>query len=75
MPKDECDHGVTFDLEEAKKILAGWEPTNGAEFISGNPASVQIRKRWPRLAGVCPKGCGYAGISYASYEHYIYGDW
>lgn len=35
----------------------------------------QIRKRWPRLMGACPKGCGFNGIGYASYAHYICGDW
>lgn len=35
----------------------------------------EIRRRWPRLHGPCPKGCGYVGIAYASYAHYIYGDW
>ena len=35
----------------------------------------EIRKRWPRLHGECPKGCGFSGIGYASYAHYIYGDW
>lgn len=35
----------------------------------------EIRKRWPRLDGTCPKGCGYVGIAYASQAHYIYGDW
>lgn len=35
----------------------------------------QVRKQWPRLDGPCSKGCGYDGIFYASYTHYIYGDW
>lgn len=35
----------------------------------------EIRRRWPRLFGLCPKGCGYDGIYYASYAHYVYGDW
>ena len=35
----------------------------------------EIRKRWPRLFGKCPKGCGYDGIYYASSEHYTMGDW
>lgn len=35
----------------------------------------EVRKRWPRLYGECPKGCGYNGISYASKAHYVYGDW
>lgn len=70
-----CDHGVTFDLEEAKRILGDWQPTNPAEFICGNPKHSEVRKRFPRLSGACPLGCGYSGIYYASTEHYIYGDW
>ncbi len=34
----------------------------------------EVRKRWPRFSGVCAK-CGYRGIYYASYLHYICGDW
>lgn len=33
-----------------------------------------IRMRWPRFDGTCSV-CGYSGIAYASYEHYVYGDW
>lgn len=35
----------------------------------------EVKARWPRGYGQCPKGCGYVGIAYASYEHYICGDW
>jgi hypothetical protein len=35
----------------------------------------EVRRRWPRGWGPCPKGCGFSGIAYASYEHYIMGDW
>lgn len=38
-------------------------------------SSAEVKHRWPRLFGPCPKGCGYSGIAYASYEHYICGDW
>jgi hypothetical protein len=34
-----------------------------------------VRAQWPRLMGTCPRGCGFSGIYYASYEHYLYGDW
>lgn len=70
-----CDHGVSFDEEEARRILGDWEPRNSAEFVAGNPNAPEVRKRWPRLDGVCPKGCGFVGIAYASEEHYILGDW
>ena len=35
----------------------------------------EIARRWPRLDGLCPLGCGYCGIAYASYAHYIAGGW
>ena len=54
-----CDHGVTFDEEDAKKIGDAYE----------------IRKKYPRGWGPCPKGCGYNGIAYASTLHYLMGDW
>jgi hypothetical protein len=74
-PEVPCAHGITFDSEEAKKVLGDWQPKDSVSYIVGNPASAEIRKRWPRLSGTCPKGCGYQGIWYASYEHYICGDW
>jgi len=75
----ECTHGVTFDKEAADKLLSEWRPPAdwepGLAFIMGNGASSEIRKRWPRLNGLCPLGCGYVGIAYASWDHYIAGDW
>lgn len=38
-------------------------------------SATEIRKRWPRGFGVCPKGCGFNGIAYASYMHYLCGGW
>lgn len=62
-----CTHGVVFDQEAAKGL-----PSN------------EVRKRWPRgffnREKPCPE-CGYGeeceggAIAYASYAHYIYGDW
>lgn len=46
-------------------------------FDSAAAASLdaaEVRKRWPREDRVCPK-CGACCITYASYEHYIAGDW
>ena len=34
----------------------------------------EIRKRWPRTWGTCPD-CGAGMILYASFAHYIYGDY
>lgn len=72
---EKCDHGISFDAHEASEILGKWEPRDDVEFIAGNPAAEEIRRRWPRLYGLCPKGCGYNGIYYASHEHYVMGDW
>lgn len=38
-------------------------------------SALKVREKWPRGFGNCPKGCGFNGIAYASYEHYLYGDW
>jgi hypothetical protein len=72
-----CDHGIEFDPVEARKVLdkVVWAPSDPVSFVMGNPACAEIRKRWPRLQGTCPKGCGFVGIAYASPEHYIAGDW
>lgn len=70
-----CDHGLVFDVEEAKKILGSWQPKSEVDFIMGNPKHADVRKRFPRLHGKCPKGCGFDGIAYVSPEHYAYGDW
>ena len=34
----------------------------------------EVRKRWPRFFGRCA-GCGEQVILYASWAHYIGGDW
>ena len=70
-----CNHGVVFDEEAAIELLSSWRPGGAAEFVAGNPASVEVRRRWPRLDGYCPLGCGYHGIYYASMAHYVAGDW
>lgn len=36
--------------------------------------SYEVRNRWPRWFGKC-NDCGYEGIRYASFAHYVYGDW
>jgi hypothetical protein len=56
-----CDHGIIFDEDEYKE--------------SKSMTAAEVQKRWPRGWGLCPKGCGYNGIAYASYMHYIAGDW
>jgi hypothetical protein len=34
----------------------------------------EVRKVYPRFSGYCEK-CGYYGAKYASFEHYIAGDY
>jgi hypothetical protein len=72
-----CNHGVVFDKAAAEKILESTphDDRDPIAFIMGSTGHVEIRKRWPRLMGKCPLGCGFSGIAYASYEHYLYGDW
>lgn len=79
-PENKCDHGVTFDEKEAARILSGIVTISSGradiDFIMGNPSATQIiRRKWPRLMGPCPKGCGFNGIAYASFAHYVAGDW
>jgi hypothetical protein len=83
-PQDQCDHGVTFDIEAARKLLdeavsKPSHPDPAVAFVLGSSASAEVKRRWPRgwftAEKPCPKGCGFIGIAYASYEHYIMGDW
>ena len=55
-----CDHGLVFDEELCKRE---------------SPGAHHVRKQFPRLDGVCPKGCGFHGIAYASFAHFLWGDW
>lgn len=75
MAEESCDHGVVFDEEQARALLRDWKPADAAAFIMGPTGAAEVRRRWPRLMGDCPKGCGFHGIAYASYFHYIAGDW
>jgi hypothetical protein len=75
LPESKCTHGVVFDEEAAKAVLGEWAPQSEVDLIAGNPRHAEVRKRWPRLNGTCPLGCGYVGIAYASWAHYTAGDW
>ena len=88
-PQDQCDHGVTFDIEAARQVIrdagcarARQRDKAGAavDFVLGDVDAVRvIQRRWPRgwftAQKPCPKGCGFIGVAYASYEHRIMGDW
>lgn len=74
---EKCPHTSvmpTFDEEEAKKVLGEWEAKSALEFVTGNPASQEIRRRWPRFHGTCPD-CKGKLVLYASWAHYAMGDW
>lgn len=43
--------------------------------VDENMSVEEVRRRYPRLFGPCPEGCGFSGIAYASYLHYVMGDW
>ena len=38
-------------------------------------SSRTVRKRWPRLNGPCPLGCGFSGSYYVSWAHVRAGEW
>lgn len=48
-------------------------PTFDEGAARGLSAS-EVRRRWPRFEGVCPD-CGQRGVIYASYMHYLAGDY
>ena len=37
-------------------------------------SAAEVRKRWPRFDGTCEQ-CGFYGVAYASFGHYVMGDW
>lgn len=58
----ECNHEgahVEFDIEDARQ---------------NKLTASEVRKKYPRFYGPCPD-CGGGLIKYASFEHYVYGDW
>lgn len=60
LTRHECQHPkVTPDFDE-----------EAASSMSSN----EVRRKWPRFSGKCPD-CSFNGIIYASYFHYICGDW
>ena len=62
MPTEEaaCDHSICT-------------PTFDEEAANGL-SKYEIRRRWPRFCGKCAK-CGERVIAYASWAHYVMGDW
>ena len=62
-------------IEATVKHLACFHGVHFDYEAAKDLSSHEVRIRWPRLSGLCPLGCGYNGISYASAEHYTCGDW
>lgn len=53
------------------------ECDHGVKFdaeVAKNLSAMEVRRLFPRFSGKCEK-CGYEGAYYASYEHYLSGDW
>lgn len=44
------------------------------EVAARQMTPLQVRQAFPRNYGKCPV-CGWEGVLYASYAHYIAGDW
>lgn len=81
--KTGCDHGVVFDEDACRALYADWKqfveanwPMSSEQYARfGQQFTSEVRQRWPRLWGKCPKGCGFDGIAYASQLHFVMGDW
>jgi hypothetical protein len=69
---------MTWQMEGAELPCETAECNHGVVFdeaaYKANPR-INVRQRWPRLYGPCPKGCGFNGIAYASFLHYLAGNW
>jgi len=50
------------------------EPDFDEDAAAAGLGSDEVRKRWPRVEAACPD-CGAHVILYASFAHYLYGDW
>lgn len=57
------------DQEECTACLPVFD-----EELSKEMDSSAVRKTYPRWHGTCAL-CGFKGIRYASYMHYLCGDW
>lgn len=67
----EVPYGENEEQFNCKDCLPEFD-VDTAKTLNGN--CYEIRHRWPRFSGECTT-CGYSGIRYASYEHYLMGDW
>jgi hypothetical protein len=65
--------GLEEELQDACKHEKCTPEYDHEEAIKINDAW-EIKKRFPRFSGQCPD-CGACVIMYASFDHYIMGDW
>ncbi len=84
----DCDDLSQGSVTATGNIVETWDPVaqlpvriectnHGVTFdeaAAEGLSTAEIRTRWPRLDGKCPKCC-YFGIAYASMAHFVYGDW
>ena len=69
---------IDIEKYKNKKQLEKQNCDHGLSFdidIAEKLTTKEIREVFPRLNGLCPKGCGFNGIAYASKAHFVYGDW
>lgn len=71
---DRCADELDNVLAKGTEVECNHGVTFDEDAARGLSAE-EVRKRWPRLAAGCPFGCGFRGIYYASYAHYLCGDW
>lgn len=69
---DEVGKRLQLAKEERIKTCTKHHASFDAEAAKGL-TSAEVRRRWPRWSGTCE--CGFYGVHYASWEHYIAGDW
>jgi hypothetical protein len=62
-------NGLLSQTCQHPKIMPAFDD-EAAEGLSSD----EVRDRWPRFSGSCPD-CDFNGVMYASFAHYISGDW
>lgn len=75
---EDWDAAKTREYGDETDVAAASNCDHGVTFDLADCCGAtahEVRARYPRLFGECPRGCGYSGIAYASKEHYVWGDW
>jgi len=69
---------IDFNEYKDRKKLEKEKCDHGLSFdidVAERLSTQEVREIFPRLEGLCPKGCGFNGIAYVSKAHFVYGDW